>query len=141
MSLESFFNPRSIAVVGASHKKGKVGYEILTNIVAGGFQGRVFPVNKNVEQIEGLKCYPDLESIGEVPELVIIVVPAPAVPEIMTQCGKIGTKAVVIITAGFKEVGKEGKETRRANYRNCKTSGHSHYRPELSRPDCPDKQT
>jgi acetyltransferase len=110
MSLESFFNPSSIAVVGASHKKGKVGYEILTNIISGGYKGRVFPVNKNAEQIEGLKCYPDLESIGQVPELVIIVVPAPAVPEIMTHCGKIGTKAVVIITAGFKEVGEEGKE-------------------------------
>ena len=110
MNLESFFNPRSIAVVGASHNKGKVGYEILTNIVGGGFKGKVFPVNKNAAEIEGIKCYPDLESIGEVPELVIIVVPAQIVPEVMTQCGKIGVKAVVIITAGFKEVGREGKE-------------------------------
>jgi len=110
VNLESFFNPRSIAVVGASHNKGKVGYEILTNIVGGGFKGKVFPVNKNAAEIEGIKCYPDLESIGEVPELVIIVVPAQIVPEVMTQCGKIGVKAVVIITAGFKEVGREGKE-------------------------------
>jgi acetyltransferase len=110
MSLESFFNPRSVAVVGASHKKGKVGYEILTNIVGGGYKGKVFPVNKNATQIEGIKCFPTLEAIGEVPELVIIVVPAQVVPEVMTQCGKIGVKAVVIITAGFKEVGREGKE-------------------------------
>jgi acetyl coenzyme A synthetase (ADP forming)-like protein len=110
MSLEPFFNPRSIAIVGASHKKGKVGYEILTNIVGGGFKGKVFPVNKNADQIEGLKCYPDLESIGEVPELIIIVVPASVVPEVMIQCSRIGAKAVVIITAGFKEVGKEGRE-------------------------------
>jgi acetyltransferase len=108
--MESFFNPRSIAIVGASHKKGKVGYEILTNIVGGGYKGKVFPVNKSADQIEGIKCLPDLESIGEVPDLVIIVVPAQVVADVMAQCAKIGAKAVVIITAGFKEVGKEGKE-------------------------------
>jgi acetate---CoA ligase (ADP-forming) len=110
MSLESFFNPHSVAVVGASNKKGKVGYEIMTNIVNGGYKGRIFPVNKNETEIDGIKCYPDLESIGQVPELVIIVVPAPVVQNVMVQCGKIGVKAVVIITAGFKEIGKEGKE-------------------------------
>ena len=110
MSLERIFNPRSVAVVGASQTKGKVGYEILTNMIGAGFGGKIFPVNHKAESIAGLKCYPDLESIGEVPELVVIVVPAKVVPEIMRQCAKIGVKAVIIITAGFKEVGEEGRE-------------------------------
>ena len=109
MSFESFFNPQSVAIVGASRQKGKVGYEILKNMIDAGYPGEIYPVNRKAEEIEGLKCYPDLTSIGKVPELVILVIPAKIVPEVMQECGKIGTKSVVIITAGFKEVGKEGK--------------------------------
>jgi acetyl coenzyme A synthetase (ADP forming)-like protein len=108
MSLEKFFNPKSVAIVGASTQKTKVGYEILQNMIEAGFPGKVFPVNNKADSIQGLKCYPDLPSIGEVPDLVVIVVPAPVVPAIMLECGKLGVKAVIIITAGFKEVGKEG---------------------------------
>ena len=110
MSLESFFNPKSVAIVGASRQKGKVGYEILTNMIAAGYKGRIYPVNPQTDSIEGLKCYPDLESIGQIPELVIIIVPAKVVPDIMQQCAKIKVKSVIIITAGFKEIGKEGKK-------------------------------
>ncbi len=110
MSLESFFSPRSVAVVGASRQKGKVGYEILYNMVHSGFKGKIFPVNKGAEEMEGLKCYPDLVSIGETPDLVIIIVPAKFVLEVMEQCVTVGTKSVIIITAGFKEVGAEGKK-------------------------------
>jgi acyl-CoA synthetase (NDP forming) len=109
MSFESFFNPQSVAIVGASRQKGKVGYEILKNMIDAGYPGEIYPVNRKAKEIEGLKCYPDLASIGKVPELVILVIPAKIVPEVMQECGKIGTKSVVIITAGFKEVGKEGK--------------------------------
>jgi len=110
MSLESFFNPKSIAVVGASRQKGKVGYEILASIIEAGYAGKIFPVNPKADSIEGLKCYPDLESIGEIPELVVVIVPAKAVPTVMQQCARIKAKSVIIITAGFKEVGKEGKQ-------------------------------
>ncbi len=110
MSFERFFNPKSVAIVGASRQKGKVGYEILTNMITAGYKGKIFPVNPKSDTVEGLKCYPDLKSIGEIPDLVIIVVPAKVVPAIMQQCAKAGAKSVIIITAGFKEVGKEGKE-------------------------------
>ncbi len=110
MSLESFFNPHSVAIVGASAKKGKVGYEILTNMRAAGYEGDIFPVNNRAESIEGLKCYPDIASIGKAVELVVIVVPAKVVPDIMKQCAQAGVKAVIIITAGFKEVGEEGRK-------------------------------
>ncbi len=109
MNLESFFNPQSVAIVGASRQKGKVGYEILTNMIAADYKGKIFPINPNTDSIEGLKCYPDLASIGQVPELVIIIVPAKIVPVVMQQCAKAKVKSVIIITAGFKEVGKEGK--------------------------------
>lgn len=114
MSMELFFNPRSVAVVGASREKGKVGYEIVSNLVRGGFQGKIFPVNPKAEQIEGLRCRPDLASIGEVPDLVVIVVPASVVLGVMEQCARLGVKAAVIITAGFKEVGEEGRRLERS---------------------------
>lgn len=110
MALSGFFNPRSVAVVGASQKKGKVGYEILSGLITSGYEGKIFPVNKNADQIEGLKCYPDLKSIGEVPGLVVVVIPAEYVPDIIEECSRIGVKSVVIITAGFKEVGEKGRE-------------------------------
>jgi acetyl coenzyme A synthetase (ADP forming)-like protein len=110
MSLQSFFGPTSVAIIGASRQKGKVGYEILTNLVAGGFGGKIFPVNPKADEIEGRKCYPDLASIGETPELVIIIVPAPFVPGVLEECAKVRVKSAIIITAGFKEVGPEGKK-------------------------------
>ncbi|OHB67723.1 MAG: acyl-CoA synthetase [Planctomycetes bacterium RBG_13_62_9] len=110
MSLESFFDPKSVAIVGASRQKGKVGYEILANLVEGGYPGKLFPVNPNAESVDGLKCYPDLKSIGQVPDLVIIIVPAKFVPGVMEECVSVRVKSVIIITAGFKEVGKEGRD-------------------------------
>jgi len=110
MSLKSFFGPKSVAIVGASRQKGKVGYEILTNLVAGGYAGKIFPINPKADEIEGLKCYPDLASIGQTPELVIIIVPAQFVAGVLEECAKIRVKSAIIITAGFKEVGPEGKK-------------------------------
>ncbi len=110
MGLETFFSPQSVAIVGASAKQGKVGYEILTSMLKAGYPGKIFPVNNKAQQIEGLGCFPDLASMGEVPELVIIVVPAGVVPDIMQQCVNVGAKNVIIITAGFKEVGQEGAQ-------------------------------
>ena len=109
MTFESFFNPKSVAIVGASRQKGKVGYEILSNMVEAGYKGNIFPVNPNADTIKGLKCFPDLQSIGQIPDLVIIVVPANVVPVVMQQCANVGVKSVIVITAGFREVGKEGK--------------------------------
>ncbi len=108
--LEKFFNPASVAIVGASRQQGKVGYEILKSIIDAGYKGKVFPVNPKADSIEGLTCYPDLDSIGQTPDLVVIVVPAKFVPNVMQQCAKIAAKAVIIITAGFKEIGEQGKK-------------------------------
>ena len=108
MSLDLFFNPRSVGVIGASRTPGKVGYEIVKNLVGGGFAGPIYPINPNADTIEGLACAPDLASLKSKPDLVLVVVPAPHVPAAMEQCAAAGVKAVCIITAGFKEVGEDG---------------------------------
>jgi acetyl coenzyme A synthetase (ADP forming)-like protein len=123
VSLEKFFNPQSIAIIGASRQKGKVGYEILSNIVAAGYEGEIFPINPKADTIEGLRCYPDLQSVGKAPDLVIIIVPARLVPALMQQCVKVGAKSVIIITAGFKEVGEEGRELERQVVQIAKQAG------------------
>ena len=69
MDLTSLFEPRSVAVVGASRQKGKVGYEILTGLVKGGFEGQIYPVNKSCDALMGLRCYGDLRAIGQTPVL------------------------------------------------------------------------
>jgi acetyltransferase len=109
MSLQAFFTPRSVAVIGASRTEGKVGYEILNNLVRDGFEGEIYPINPKVDEVQGLKSYPDVASIGSCPDLAIIILPAKIVPAIMKQCSAVGVKAVIIITAGFKEVGEEGR--------------------------------
>jgi len=123
MSLENFFAPKSVAVVGASREKGKVGYEIVANLIKGGYAGKVFPVNPKADQIEGLRCYADLKAIGQVPDLVVIVVPAKFVPPVMQQCVELGVTSVVIITAGFKEVGPEGLKLEQEVVRIARSGG------------------
>ncbi|MGB2864114.1 MAG: acetate--CoA ligase family protein [Sedimentisphaerales bacterium] len=123
MSLESFFNPKSIAIVGASRQKGKVGYEILVNMIGAGYEGEIFPVNPKADTIKGLKCYPDLQSIGKAPDLAVIIIPAKFVPAMMQQCVKVGAKSVIIITAGFKEVGDEGRELEKQVVRIARQAG------------------
>ena len=108
--LDKFFNPKSVAIVGASRQKGKVGYEILKSMIEAGFPGTIYPVNSQADEVEGLKCYPSLTSIGQVPDLAIVVVPAKGVAAVMQECATLGIKAVVVITAGFKEIGEEGRK-------------------------------
>ncbi len=123
MSLQTFFNPKSVAIIGASRQKGKVGYEILINLIAGGYAGKIYPINPKADEIEGLKVYPDLASIGETPELVVIIVPAQFVAGMLEECAKVNVKSVVIITAGFKEVGPEGKKLEEEIVRIARRSG------------------
>ena len=110
MSLESFFNPKSVAVVGASRTKGKVGYEIVASLLRDGYPGTILPDNPSADQIEGLRCYPDLKSTGQAPDLVVIVVPAKFVPQVMRDCADVGARSAIVITAGFREIGPKGRE-------------------------------
>ncbi|MGC8932688.1 MAG: acetate--CoA ligase family protein [Candidatus Methanodesulfokora sp.] len=106
--LSWFFNPRSIAVVGASSKPGKIGHESLRSLLTSGFSGKIYPVNPRAEEILGLKAYPSLLDIPDEVDMAVITLPADAVPDVMTQCARRGVKAVVIISGGFGEAGPEG---------------------------------
>jgi len=107
--LSRFFTPRSVAIVGASERVESVGYRLLLNMQEAGFAGALYPVNNKREQLLGLKAYPDLLSIAEDVDLVVIATPAPTVPDVMRQCGEKGVNSVIIITAGFGELGEAGK--------------------------------
>ena len=106
MLLTSFFHPRSIALVGATEREGSVGRAIWENLR--GFSGAVFPVNAKRAEVCGVKAYSTIAALPEVPELVIIVTPAATVPALVEEAGAAGVKAVVVISAGFKETGAEG---------------------------------
>lgn len=105
MSLEPFFRAKSIAVVGASRTPGHVGYVILENLVHGDYHGTVFPINPQATEILGVRCYPSVLAVKEKIELAVIAVPVDAVLAVIHDCGKKGIKHVVMVTAGFSEVG------------------------------------
>jgi acetyltransferase len=107
-SLTELFCPRSIAVVGASNKPGSVGASVFNNILQSGFQGVVYPVNPSRASVSGVRCYPDVSSLPEVPDLAVIIVPAPIVSKIAEEFGRAGTKALIVISSGFREVGGDG---------------------------------
>ncbi len=120
---ESFFEPASIAVIGASRTPGKVGHDVVLNLIDSGFKGGVYPVNPKADEVLGLKCYPSVTEIeGEV-ELAIIVIPAKFVLEAIEECGRKGTRAVIVITAGFKESGKDGAALEKQLLEKCREAG------------------
>lgn len=103
------FNPRSVAVIGASSVLGKWGQMILTNIVAGGFPGKVFPVNPREETVCGLTAYKSIEDIPVVVDLAFVVTPVETVLAVLEGCGRKGVKGVTVITSGFGEIDEAGK--------------------------------
>jgi acetyl coenzyme A synthetase (ADP forming)-like protein len=105
-----FFNPKSVAVIGASSVKGKIGYEILRSLLKSGFKGKVFPINPNAQKILNVKCYSTVREIVDRIDLAVIALSAKLVPNIIEQCGKKGVKACVIVSGGFKELGIDFKE-------------------------------
>ncbi len=107
-SLTSFFKPRSVAVVGASHHPNSVGYRVVESLVQGHFQGAVYPVNPKGGVIYSIRAYPDLHALPEVPDLVVITAPRDAVSPIVDECAAVGVRAVLVITAGFAEITAPG---------------------------------
>jgi len=102
-----FFTPRSIAVIGASQDSTKMGYAVMHNLLH--FPGQLYPVNNKRSEIQGLKAYPNITAIPAPVDMAVITVPAIHVPAVVEECGAKGVSMVVIITAGFKEMGPEGR--------------------------------
>ena len=111
--LDAFFNPDSIALIGASSKEKSVGYGIFKNLLYGNFHGVVYPVNPKARSILGVKTYPSLVDVPDEVDLAVIIVPRDQVTATIEECGAKGVKAVVVITAGFKEIGGEGVQYER----------------------------
>jgi acetyl coenzyme A synthetase (ADP forming)-like protein len=113
---EAFFEPKSVAVIGASTNPEKLGHAVLDNLVNGGYyeDGRkVYPINPGAESILGLKAYPSVTDVEGSIDLGVIVIPYPYVPDALRTCGEKGIPAVIVISAGFREAGMEGLERER----------------------------
>ncbi len=109
-SMKYFFEPRAIAVIGASKDTSKIGYKILSNIITGGYKGAVYPVNPGGGEILSIKAYKSLDEIDGEIDVASIVIPAQFVINAVQGCAKRGVKHVQIITSGFSELGNTEEE-------------------------------
>ena len=109
LNLDKIFNPKSVAIIGASDVEGSVGCAIVKNLTQQGYAGKVYFVNIRKPEILGIRTYPTVMEIPETVDLAMIATPARTVPDVMEECGRAGVKGAVIVSAGFKEIGPEGK--------------------------------
>jgi acetate---CoA ligase (ADP-forming) len=123
MFKDSTLSPRSIAIVGVSEDKKKIGSVILKNLIEGGYNGKILPVNPKHKEMQGKVCYPDILTIKDSIDLVCISIPAQFVEDIVDQCIEKKVETVLVISAGFKEVGEEGREMEEAIRSKLQTAG------------------
>ena len=109
-SLNEFFKPESVAVIGASEKEKTIGQALVQNLLKDKFPGEIYPVNRNYQEIQGLRAYPVVTEVKAPIDLAIIAIPIKDVPAAMRECGEAGINAAIIISAGGKETGLAGKE-------------------------------
>ncbi|HYX28923.1 MAG TPA: GNAT family N-acetyltransferase [Pyrinomonadaceae bacterium] len=122
-ALKLFFNPRSIAVIGASKKRGTLGGELFHNLLSYGFAGAVYPVNPTTEVVQSVPAYKSVEEIPGPVDLAVVVVQEKFVIDAVKACGRKGVKALVVISAGFGEVGTEGQAKQAELIRVCRAAG------------------
>ncbi|NTV30135.1 MAG: hypothetical protein HGA80_08660, partial [Candidatus Omnitrophica bacterium] len=111
-NLKKVFNPKTIAIVGASSEPGKVGYQILNNVIKNGYKGKIYPINKKSTEILGTPCFPSVSDVPTDIDFAVIAVPAPMVEGVLKECVRKNVKGTVIITSGFSEIGKKEEEQR-----------------------------
>ena len=108
--MDKIFDPKTIAVIGASNREGTVGYALIKNLIGSGFKGTVYPINFKNKSIYGVRSYSSLKDTRDNIDLAVIATPAPTVPELIKECGEHGVGGIVVISAGFMEAGEKGKE-------------------------------
>jgi len=106
-NLEAVFDPRIVAVVGASKNPGKLGYHVMKSLTQGGFKGEIVPVNPGETELFGFEAFASVLEIPQQVDLAIVVLPAQMVADIFKQCAKKGVRGIILITAGFKEIEDE----------------------------------
>jgi acetate---CoA ligase (ADP-forming) len=122
-AVEHVLRPRSVAIVGASRRPGSIGAAVMANLVAGGFDGPIFPINPHASTIEGLPAYASLRDVPEAPELAVVGVPAAQVIDVANDCAAAGVGALVVLSAGFSEVGEAGDRRQRELVAVCRSAG------------------
>jgi acetyl coenzyme A synthetase (ADP forming)-like protein len=122
-ALDAIFRPRSVAVIGASTRLNSIGRVIVHNLILGDFHGKLFPVNPKADYIHSIKAYPTIESIPDPVDLAIVVVPAASVEPVVEECARKGVRGLVVISAGFREIGPEGAERERRLVGICREHG------------------
>jgi acetyltransferase len=122
-TLNNFFRPNSVAVIGATDRCGSVGATVLKNLISGNSKLRVYPINPTRNEVLGLRSYPDISTLPETADLAIVVTPAKTVPQIVRDCADAGVASCVVISAGFKERGDEGVALEREIAADLKRTG------------------
>lgn len=122
-ALRAFFQPASVAVVGASRQRGTIGGEIFHNLLSYGFNGPVYPINPKAAVVQSIVAYPSVESIPGAVDLAVITVPEESVLEVAQSCARKGVRALVVISSGFAETGVDGSVRQEALLRCCRESG------------------
>ncbi|USS40079.1 CoA-binding protein [Thermococcus aggregans] len=108
--LERIFEPKSIAIIGASPRPGKIGNMVLKNIISGGYEGKIYPINPNYDEILGFKCYDSILDVPDTVDLAILAVPSSIVPKALEECGEHGVAGAVIFASGFSEYSEHGRQ-------------------------------
>lgn len=129
--LRHFFSPKTVAVVGASREEGKVGHNLLKNLVKYGYKGKIYPVNPKVDSIFGIKAYRNIKEISDTVDLVVIAIPAQYVSNVVDECIEKGIDSIIVISAGFKESGADGAERERELYQKVR-----HHSIRMLGPNC-----
>jgi acetyltransferase len=113
LNLDKIFDPHRVAVIGASDTPTSVGYTVLRNLIGSGFRGVVYPVNPKRESVQGIQAFKDIKSLPSAPDLGVICTPAVTVPGLVRELGEAGTRGIVVISAGFREIGEDGRKLER----------------------------
>ncbi len=137
--LSSLFSPRSVVMFGASDRPDSVGQVVFQNLLAGGFKGRVYAINPKHKTIQGQPSYPDLAAVGKQVDLAVVATPSKTIPAIVEACGEAGVKAMIILSAGFREIGPSGRRLEDQISASARRYGIRFLGPNclgLIRPDC-----
>lgn len=113
--LDALLSPRTVALVGATDREGTLGRVLTRNLLAGGFRGEVWPVNRRHDRVAGRRAWRDVRDLPAAPDLAVIAIPPPGIPDLIRELGRLGTRAAIVISAGFAELGTaQGRELQQA---------------------------
>jgi acetyltransferase len=118
--LTPLFEPASVAIIGASTRAGSIGAVLIENMLAARYRGALYAVNPRQSNIKGVPCYPSIDKVPQRVDLAVIATPPETVPQLIAQCGMAGVRSVVVITAGFSEIGADGARLERELMENAR---------------------